>query len=123
MATTVSTERYARSRELFSQAQGFLAGGNSRLTVFFQPHPLYIERGEAHVYDVDGNEYLDVINNYTSLIHGHANPEIEAPPSRPSGLAPPSPRRRHPRSGWVDCSASGCPRSSSCASSIQAPRP
>ncbi len=36
-----------------------------------------IERGEgAHLFDVDGNRYLDVLNNYTSLVHGHAFPPI-----------------------------------------------
>ncbi|HET7142207.1 MAG TPA: aspartate aminotransferase family protein [Candidatus Limnocylindria bacterium] len=77
MATTVSTTRYGRSRALFAESQQYLAGGNSRLTVFFQPHPLFMERGSgARIYDVDGNEYLDIINNYTSLIHGHAQPEV-----------------------------------------------
>jgi len=28
------------------------------------------------VWDVDGREYLDLINNYTSLIHGHAYPPV-----------------------------------------------
>jgi glutamate-1-semialdehyde 2,1-aminomutase len=83
MATTTSRSasatRYARSQALFQESQEYLAGGNSRLTVYFKPHPIFMERGEgARVYDVDGNEYLDVINNYTSLIHGHANREIEA---------------------------------------------
>src|SRR5204863_9664310 len=26
--------------------------------------------------DVDGNEYIDCINNFTSLIHGHAHPAL-----------------------------------------------
>ena len=79
MASTVSATRYARSRELFAESRHYLAGGNSRLTVYFEPHPLFMERGSgARVYDVDGNEYLDVINNYTSLIHGHADPRVEA---------------------------------------------
>ena len=32
----------------------------------------------CYLYDVDGNAYLDLLNNYTSLIHGHAHPAIEA---------------------------------------------
>lgn len=75
----VLTNRYSESRRLFEEAQQYLAGGNSRLTVYYKPYPVYVERGEgAFLYDVDGNRYLDVINNYTSLIHGHAHPDIEA---------------------------------------------
>ncbi len=73
-----TSNRYAESERLFNQAREYLAGGNSRLTVYYKPHPIYVERGEgAYLYDVDGNRYLDVINNYTSLIHGHAHPDIE----------------------------------------------
>ncbi len=79
-ASTVATgNRYAESGRLFDEARQYLAGGNSRLTVYYKPHPVYVERGEgAFLFDVDGNRYLDVINNYTSLIHGHAHPEVEA---------------------------------------------
>ncbi len=77
--TTEPASRYLESGNLFDDARNYLAGGNSRLTVYYKPHPVYVERGEgAYLYDVDGNRYLDVINNYTSLIHGHAHPEIEA---------------------------------------------
>lgn len=46
--------------------------------------------------DVDGNEYLDVLNNYTSLVHGHAfgpitNAVAEA---LADGSAYPAPHRR-----------------------------
>jgi glutamate-1-semialdehyde 2,1-aminomutase len=74
-----AVDRYSESRRLFEEAREFLAGGNSRLTVYYKPHPVYVDHGEgAYLYDVDGNRYLDVINNYTSLIHGHAHPEVEA---------------------------------------------
>lgn len=76
--TITATSRYARSQALFEQAQNYLAGGNSRLTIYYKPHPIYLREGQGcHLYDVDGNHYLDFINNYTSLIHGHANPEVE----------------------------------------------
>ena len=36
-----------------------------------------MERGEGcHVYDCDGNRYVDLLNNFTSLIHGHAHPRL-----------------------------------------------
>jgi hypothetical protein len=52
-------------------------GGNSRTTVFMQPYPIYATRGEGcRVFDVDGNEHIDCINNHTSLIHGRAHPVL-----------------------------------------------
>jgi glutamate-1-semialdehyde 2,1-aminomutase len=73
-----AVNRYRRSRQLFEEAQNYLPGGNSRLTVYHQPHPIYLQEGRGcHLIDVDGNHYLDFINNYTSLIHGHIHPEIE----------------------------------------------
>jgi len=67
------------SDALFERALKVLPGGNTRTTVFELPHPPYAARGEGcRLYDVDGNEYLDFVNNYTSLIHGHAHPAVLA---------------------------------------------
>jgi glutamate-1-semialdehyde 2,1-aminomutase len=42
-----------------------------------KPYPIYAARGEGcRVWDVDGNQYIDCINNFTSLIHGHAHPTL-----------------------------------------------
>jgi glutamate-1-semialdehyde 2,1-aminomutase len=77
--TMIALDRYQKSRELFEQAQNYLPGGNSRLTVYHKPHPIYMKKGRGcRIWDVDGNQYIDFINNYTSLIHGHIHPEIEA---------------------------------------------
>ena len=65
----------SRSQQLYDRALASLPGGNSRTTVFMKPYPIYAARGEGcRVWDVDGNEYIDCINNFTSLIHGHAHP-------------------------------------------------
>lgn len=69
----------SRSAELFDRALRVMPGGNTRTTVFYPPHPRYVARGEgALVYDVDGNPYIDAINNFTALIHGHNHPRIVA---------------------------------------------
>ena len=66
-----------RSRELFEEALRVMPGGNSRTTTFFDPYPFYIARGEgARLWDADGVERLDFNGNYTSLILGHANPQV-----------------------------------------------
>jgi glutamate-1-semialdehyde 2,1-aminomutase len=68
------------SREAFASARAVLPTGVSRQTLAFPPHPLFATRGEGqYLWDVDGTRYLDFVNNYTSLIHGHAHaPSVTA---------------------------------------------
>ncbi len=67
----------ARSRALHEEALAVMPGGNSRTTTFFDPYPFYIQRGQgAHVWDADGIDRLDFNGNYTSLILGHAPPDV-----------------------------------------------
>jgi len=55
----------------------YLPGGDTRSATYFAPYPVYMARGKGcFLYDDDGNEYLDMLGNYTSLIHGHAFPDI-----------------------------------------------
>ncbi|HWL59886.1 MAG TPA: aminotransferase class III-fold pyridoxal phosphate-dependent enzyme [Microbacteriaceae bacterium] len=62
-----------RSREIFERACVALPGAETRSVTHFAPFPTSIERGAgSRLHDVDGHEYLDVVNNYTSLIHGNA---------------------------------------------------
>lgn len=65
----------AKSGEMVKAFGGALAGGETRSTVYFEPYPIVVERGDgARLFDVDGNIYIDALNNYTSLVHGHAFP-------------------------------------------------
>lgn len=75
------TRAYARpdswSAKLWERAQGVLPGGNSRTTVYMAPRPIYAAEGEGcWLVDVDGDRRLDLLNNYTALIHGHAHPAV-----------------------------------------------
>ena len=45
---------------------------------FDRIHSLPTGRRGCRLYDVDGNVYLDLLNNFTSLIHGHGHPRITA---------------------------------------------
>lgn len=68
-----------RSRKLFEEAMLYLPGGSTRLSIYFRPYPPYMVRGKGcRVWDADGNEYIDFISNYTSLILGHSNPDVVA---------------------------------------------
>lgn len=67
----------SRSATLHERARLVLPGGNSRHSVFFPPYPVYAARGRgSRIWDVDGVERLDCVNNYSSLIHGHCHPGV-----------------------------------------------
>lgn len=67
----------SRSQKMYDRAVASLPGGNTRTTVFMKPYPIYAARGEGcRVWDLDGNVFIDCINNFTSLIHGHAHPVL-----------------------------------------------
>jgi len=67
-----------KSKALYGEACRYLEGGTTRTSIYYRPYPFYAERGEGcWIYDVDGNKRLDFLNNYSSLIHGHAYPRIK----------------------------------------------
>ena len=75
------------SQRLYDRALSSLPGGNTRTTVFMKPYPIYAARGEGcRVFDVDGNAFIDCINNFTSQIHGHAHPALIAAATRQLAL-------------------------------------
>jgi len=70
-------ERTKSSAARYETASRLMPGGTSRQASFWAPWPLTIARGEGAAFeDVDGNRYLDLLNNYTALVHGHAYPPI-----------------------------------------------
>src|SRR5262249_62185427 len=70
----------ARSAEAFEKACRVIPGGvNSPARAFgaVGGKPIFIARGEgAHLYDIDGNEYLDYVGSWGPLILGHAHPRV-----------------------------------------------
>ena len=74
------TARNPRSGERYAQFCRYLPGGETRSVAHYDPYPVVLVEGDgAVVRDLDGNEYLDVLNNYTALVHGHAfAPVVEA---------------------------------------------
>ncbi|NUL48296.1 aminotransferase class III-fold pyridoxal phosphate-dependent enzyme [Cellulosimicrobium funkei] len=76
--TTATRTLYAEDA-LPRRARKVMTRGNTRSTLFVPPAPPYAVRGEgAHVIDQLGGRVIDANNNYTSLIHGHAQPQIAA---------------------------------------------
>src|SRR5205085_1103284 len=56
-----------------------MPGGNTRHSIALAPYPIYAACGSGcRVTDVEGDQRLDFLNNYTSLILGHADPQVIA---------------------------------------------
>jgi glutamate-1-semialdehyde-2,1-aminomutase len=73
---------FDKSNALFSEAKQIIPGGvtNARHPTKFYPghYPIFMERGKAcHVWDVDGNEYIDWILSFGPIILGHVHPRVE----------------------------------------------
>jgi glutamate-1-semialdehyde 2,1-aminomutase len=69
--------RTPRSAELARRAEAVMPGGDTRAAAHHPPYYLTLESAAGpHVTDVDGNRYVDLIGNFTSLIHGNAYPPI-----------------------------------------------
>ena len=72
------TSMTPKGTQMYETAKKTLPGGETRSATNMYPHPMYIEKAVGTMlYDVDGNEFKDFINNYTSMIHGHAHPFID----------------------------------------------
>jgi len=71
------TSRTSKSRSLYERAKRVLPAGVSYGIRFFEPYPFYTARARgSHLYDVDGNEYVDFWLGHTALILGHSPPEV-----------------------------------------------
>jgi glutamate-1-semialdehyde 2,1-aminomutase len=70
----------ARSEELFAEALRHIPGGvNSPVRAFraVGGQPFFVDRAlGAHLFDVDGNEYIDYVGTWGPAILGHAHPAI-----------------------------------------------
>jgi glutamate-1-semialdehyde 2,1-aminomutase len=71
-----------KSEQLFRRAQELIPGGvNSPVRAFRSVggNPPFIARGEgSHIFDADGNEYIDYVGSWGPLLLGHRHPEILA---------------------------------------------
>jgi len=82
-ALAAAAEAYARrnpkSFERSIAAAAFLPGGNTRTSLYYDPFPLSIVRGEGcRVFDADGHEYFDFLGEFTAGVYGHSDPAIRA---------------------------------------------
>jgi glutamate-1-semialdehyde 2,1-aminomutase len=76
----VMTRKLEQSRKLQLRAEAAIPGGVDSPVRAFRAvggNPPFIVRGEgAHIYDADGNEYIDYVGSWGPLILGHAEPRV-----------------------------------------------
>ncbi|MGI2028951.1 glutamate-1-semialdehyde 2,1-aminomutase [Endozoicomonas acroporae] len=72
----------SRSEQLFDDAQTVIPGGvNSPVRAFkgVGGKPIFFKKARgAHLYDVDGREYIDYIGSWGPMILGHNHPDVIA---------------------------------------------
>jgi glutamate-1-semialdehyde 2,1-aminomutase len=80
----IFVRRQPESARLAAEAKGRLAGGVTSSWQITAPQPVWLSHGRgSKVYDVDGNEYVDLHGGYGAMLAGHAHPAIaEAVASR-----------------------------------------
>src|SRR5712691_6335830 len=80
MTQTFTTRSRTRSQQWFQRAQQSLVEGvnsPSRGAAVYHPGPVVLERARgSHVWDADGNDYVDFMMSFGALIHGHAHPKL-----------------------------------------------
>ncbi|HET7578055.1 MAG TPA: glutamate-1-semialdehyde 2,1-aminomutase [Bacillales bacterium] len=71
---------FDKSQTAFEKAKKVMPGGvNSPARAFksVDMDPLFIDHGKgSHVYDIDGNEYIDYVLSFGPLILGHADDQV-----------------------------------------------
>jgi glutamate-1-semialdehyde 2,1-aminomutase len=73
------TARTKKTAAWFARASKSLPGGVTGNVKFFPPYPVYTERAKgAHLWDLDGNEYIDYMLCFGPLILGHGHPRVLA---------------------------------------------
>ena len=76
--------RYARSEELLARALRTIPLGSqtfskSRTQYPYGVSPYFVTRGKGgHVWDADGNEYVDFISSLAAVTLGHGDPDVTA---------------------------------------------
>lgn len=72
--------RTKKSREIYDEARHYLAGGVPGAARYRRPYPLYLKEAKgSRIWDVDGNEYIDLLCGGGPAILGHSPaPVMEA---------------------------------------------
>jgi glutamate-1-semialdehyde 2,1-aminomutase len=72
-------DRHPRSAERQAHAAKDLPGGSTRSAIYYTPFPLtWVEGRGNRLIDLDGNECLDFLGEYSAGLYGHSNEIIRA---------------------------------------------
>jgi glutamate-1-semialdehyde 2,1-aminomutase len=73
----IFVERQPGSARMAGRARHLLAGGATSSWQITAPQPVWLSHGRgSKIYDVDGNEYVDLHGGYGAALAGHAHPAI-----------------------------------------------
>jgi glutamate-1-semialdehyde 2,1-aminomutase len=73
----IFVRRQPESRRLAGLASGALAGGVTSSWQVTRPQPVWLSHGQgSKIYDVDGNEYVDLAGGYGVTLAGHGHPAV-----------------------------------------------
>lgn len=68
----------SKSYQFSLDAQSYMPGGVTANIKYFDPYPIVMQRGSgAYLFDIDGNEYIDYLLSYGSLMLGHGHPKVQ----------------------------------------------
>ena len=75
-------DKFQKSKQLFQEAKKLVPGGvqKSRHPSMFirGAYPIFMQKGKgSHIFDADGNEYIDWLLSYGPIILGHCYPEVD----------------------------------------------
>ena len=69
--------KFPKSRTLHEKAHDVFRDGVIRDIRLVKPFPIYMSYGKgSHIWDVDGNEYIDYIGGHTAFMLGHCHPVL-----------------------------------------------
>jgi glutamate-1-semialdehyde 2,1-aminomutase len=80
----ILSERYRKSEEFLARAERVIPLGSqtfskSKTQYPFGVSPYFIARGAgSHVWDIDGNEYVDFVNSLLAITLGHGDEDVTA---------------------------------------------
>jgi glutamate-1-semialdehyde 2,1-aminomutase len=78
----MSNPRYAKSQEMFERASRVIPLGSQTFSKSYLSYPegeapLFLTHGQrAHVWDIDGNEYIDLVNGLLPNVLGYDDPDV-----------------------------------------------
>ena len=76
--------QFTESLELYSHAQDVVAGGTQTMSkrpsaYAYGAYPIYASRASgSHIWDIDDNEYIDLVNGLGPIVLGYCYPEVDA---------------------------------------------